>query len=292
MYLGGIGARPATKEKSYMASTIEEITIDYFEENESAYIVMEFLDGETVKARLRREGKIPPGEAMQILVEVLKGLSKVHAKGMLHRDIAPDNISLLKDGRVKIFDFGSARRVQNNGSRSLSIEIKRGYSPIEQYRKSKDQGTWTDVYAAAATFYHMVTGKIPQDSLARRDHDKLKPPSKMGVRLPKHVQNAVMNALCVEPEHRTKTAEEFLKEIENELTQRKKVETLKKDIGSLPLIVKIVVPLVAAALIIFAVLLGKGQVRGEDPARVRCARAAAVLDVRDLPEGRGVDFEA
>lgn len=238
--------------------------LDYFEENNTAYIVMELLEGKTVKSRIREGVKrIPVEEATDIMKEVLRGLVKVHKAHMLHRDIAPDNIYLLNDGSVKIFDFGSARTVTTGRTRSLTVEIKAGYSPVEQYTRNGNQGPWTDVYAAAATFYRMITGRVPQGSMERKEKDRLLPPSKTGVKVPKGIENAIMNALCVRPEERTQSAEEFLEQLENADTKRKRIKNRKADIGSLPLAVKILVPLAVAALIGFGILLATGTISFE-----------------------------
>lgn len=260
------GRESFIKEAEKLASLQNEKEIcqvlDYFEENNTAYIVMEYLKGETLKSRLKKgDKKLPVDEALKIIREVLKGLSKVHAAGMLHRDIAPDNIYLIEDGSVKLFDFGSARTVMTSRTRSLTVEIKPGYSPVEQYKRHGNQGPWTDVYAAAATFYRMLTGHVPQGSMERKERDRLLPPSKMKIRIPKNVENALMNALCVEPEDRIQSAEELLRQLEDAETKRKKVRSIKADIGTLPLAVKILLPVISAALIISGVLLATGNIR-------------------------------
>ena len=208
---------------------------DYFEENNTAYIVMELLIGETLRERMNRVHRIPVQEAIQILIPVLNGLEKVHAQGLLHRDIAPDNIFLLSSGEVKLFDFGASRYAVTQKSRSLTVQVKSGYTPVEQYQSHGNQGTWTDVYAAAAVFYHMVTGEIPPDSMERMTADTLVPLSKKAVGVRESLSNAVMNALNVFPENRTPTAEMFRNEICAEEVKRRAEEKKKEDIGKMPL---------------------------------------------------------
>ena len=110
-------------------------------------MVMELLDGRTVKAMLEEEGPQSFADTMNVIVPVLDALSQVHSKGIVHRDISPDNIFITNEGRVKLLDFGAARYATANVSKSLSVILKPGYAPPEQYRSRGNQGAWSDVYA-------------------------------------------------------------------------------------------------------------------------------------------------
>ena len=186
---------------------------DVFQENDTAYIVMEFLEGEDLGSRLKREGKIPAEEAVRIMAPVLEALSAVHEAGIIHRDIAPNNIYLCKDGRVKLLDFGAARSATGTYSKSLTVLYKEGYTAEEQYQSRGEQGPWTDVYAAAATMYKALTGVVPDGAMERRRKDKLKAPSKCGVQLPANVDRAIMNALIMDHKKRTQSAAVFRDEL-------------------------------------------------------------------------------
>ena len=181
-----------------------------FRDNGTAYLVMEFLDGWTLDEFLkRRGGKITFETALRIMLPVIDALSAIHADGVLHRDISPDNIYLTRDGKVKLIDFGAARNALGQKSRNLSIILKEGYAPEEQYRASGVQGPWTDVYATAATMYHCVTGRVPQPSLDRLAEDKVQRPSEMGIDIDSAAERAIMVGMSLRPGDRFQSMEDF-----------------------------------------------------------------------------------
>ncbi len=140
----------------------------FFQENGTAYIVMDFVEGQTLKAYAReRGGKIPSKELLELLKPLMGSLSRVHEAGLLHRDIAPDNIMLTPEGTVKLLDFGAARQISAMGEKSLTINVKHGFAPEEQYRTHGEQGPWTDIYALCATVYCLSTGKLPPQTMDR-----------------------------------------------------------------------------------------------------------------------------
>lgn len=204
---------------------------DTFEENNTAYIVMEFCDGESVKSILERQGPMSLEEALIVVLGAAEGLKPVHAEGMIHRDISPDNIYRLKDGSIKILDFGAARYATTKHSKSLSVIIKPGYAPEEQYRSRGDQGPWTDVYALAATFYKMITGITPPDAMERAARDTLVRPSEMGIYMQEGMETALMNALNVAIEDRTPSLDQFEKELLSADVEARKVTDRKTDVG-------------------------------------------------------------
>ncbi len=231
---------------------------DFFEENNTAYIVMELLEGETLKEKLKREGTMPVEDALPIVFAVLSALKTVHAKGIVHRDIAPDNIYLLKNGEVKLLDFGASRQVTGTHSKSLTVILKPGYAPVEQYQSGGDQGPWTDVYAVAATFYRMITGKRPPDSTERWTKDTLKEPSRLGVKIDKSTENALMNALHVRLEDRTKSAAEFEEALCSKEVTRTQATVEKNDMGQWPLWAKLLGAGAGAVVFVIVILMATG----------------------------------
>lgn len=157
---------------------------DCFEENNTAYIVMEYLDGEDLKKYIEEKGgKLSPEEAVEKILPVLNALEDMHKEKLIHRDISPDNIFLCKNGKIKLLDFGSARLAIEDSDKSLSVMVKRGYAPKEQYMSRSKQGPWTDVYAVCATLYKMITGVLPTES-TERDEEPLKKLSEFGINNP------------------------------------------------------------------------------------------------------------
>nr|WP_321397078.1 DUF805 domain-containing protein [uncultured Desulfobacter sp.] len=189
---------------------------DFFQENSTAYLVMHYLEGMTFKEYLKSHGeKIDYGRALRILIPVMDALQEVHKTGMLHRDISPGNIYITTDGRVKLLDFGAARYFMGKHSKNLSVILKPGFAPEEQYRNNGKQGPWTDIYALGATFYRAITGVMPPEALNRMDEDTLGPPSRMGVKIPSRAEQALMKALAVKAPDRFLEMEEFQQAIVN-----------------------------------------------------------------------------
>ena len=149
----------------------------YFQANGTAYLVLTFEEGLSLKSWLRGLGRAPrQRELDDILAPLLEALETVHAADYLHRDIAPDNIIIRKDGSPVLIDFGSARGEIAARSRTVSALVKPGYSPYEQYAESgARQGPWTDIYALGATLYHAICGKRPPDAPSRVVRDELAP---------------------------------------------------------------------------------------------------------------------
>lgn len=216
----GYGKACFLKEAETLAQFIgnEQIVrvFSYFEENGTAYFVMEFIEGTSFDQYIKdRGGKVPYEEAERILLPVIDALAAVHAKGIVHRDVTPDNIYITKDGGVKLLDFGAARYSLGDKSRSLDVVLKHGFAPKEQYTRHGKQGPYTDVYTVGASFYFALTGRRPPDSIDRLEEDELVPPSSL-VRIPKGKEDAILKAMNVQPGSRYQTMGEFRQELTGE----------------------------------------------------------------------------
>ena len=186
--------------------------LDFFVENNTAYIVMEYLDGMSLSNKLKSGGTMTPDEALTALMPVMISLEKVHKQGLIHRDISPSNIMILEK-TVKLIDFGAARHASGDGNRSISLMLKPGYAPEEQYRSKGVQGPWTDVYALCATIYKCITGVTPDEANDRLHKDELKTPSQLGISVDPRFESALMKGMSVMAENRYQSIEELLKAI-------------------------------------------------------------------------------
>lgn len=183
---------------------------DYFETNATAYMVMTYLAGCNLEYYLHfKEGKIPFDRALSIFIPVLDALREVHRAGFMHRDISPDNIYITDAGQVILIDFGAARQEVREKDKSLSVILKAGYAPEEQYRSRGKQGPWTDIYAVGATLYRAITGKTPPEAMDRLAEDELVAPSQLGVSIDSNREEALFKALAVRAADRFQTVEEF-----------------------------------------------------------------------------------
>ena len=191
----------------------------YFEENGTAYFVMEYVEGISFKTYIKNQGgRVRWQEAVRVLTPVMEALEAVHKEGIIHRDVTPDNIYITGDGHVKLLDFGAARYSLGNKSHSLDVVLKAGYAPKEQYTRKGRQGPYTDVYSVAACFYAAITGYLPPESVERMEEDDLIPITTRGSDLcPAALEDVILKGLEVQPADRYQTMEEFLGAMEKAL---------------------------------------------------------------------------
>ena len=155
---------------------------EFFYENGTVYFAMEYLDGVDLKHFVKeRGGKLPQENVLYIADIITDALLIAHSMNVLHRDISPDNIFILNNGEVKLIDFGAARQVLAEQSKSISVILKQGFAPLEQYQRRGKQGPWTDIYALGATLYYVITGKMPDEVTERLDFPDIGSADEYGV---------------------------------------------------------------------------------------------------------------
>lgn len=186
---------------------------DFFYENSTVYYVMEYLQGQSMKKYVENHGVVSPEQAVYIAKEVSNALVSSHSANVLHRDISPDNIILCNNGKVKLIDFGAARQVLSEGSQSLSVILKQGFAPLEQYRKKGKQGPWTDIYALGATIYYLTTGDMLDDPISRLDDDEAFSSNACGIN--NELWNVIRKSTMLRPNDRYKDIFEFREALDN-----------------------------------------------------------------------------
>lgn len=189
----------------------------YFEANGTAYIVMEFVEGRTLRETVNELGQLQEAEIMAILLPVLDGLMDVHEAGILHRDIKPENILIRDNGKPVLIDFGAARQALGGKSRSITTIITPGYVPIEQYSTKGNVGPWSDIYSLAAVAYFCLTQKRPEDASDRVVQDDLVPARDAANGMASNAfLEAIDQGLAVSPQDRPQTLELWVKALRGE----------------------------------------------------------------------------
>ena len=186
-----------------------------FLENETAYIVMDYIEGETLKTRLKRDGVMKFADCIALLRPMMEDLNKVHAQGLIHRDISPDNIMIQPDGKVKLLDLGAAKDLTLQKEGVSQLVTKKGFSPFEQYMDEGEIGPWTDVYALSATIYYACFGKLISSAPKRMEQDDLAFDLPGIDALPKNATEALRKGLAVRVNERTQSVEQLLTELED-----------------------------------------------------------------------------
>lgn len=194
---------------------------DFFYENETAYIVMDYVGERNVKQEIRENGAMDAKEVLMLMRPILEALSKIHRTGMVHRDISPDNILFAEDDSLVLIDFGSARIRNMEMTKSMTIVFKRGFSPEEQYRAKGKQGAWSDVYAVCATMYFMMTGQAPEDVIERMIGAKVIPLSDFPeINISERAKNAIMKGISIRAEDRYASMDSLICDLYEETIQR------------------------------------------------------------------------
>lgn len=195
--------------------------LDYGTAGETTYLVMEFVDGESLGEKLERNGKLPEAEAVRIISLAAKGLEDAHQHGLIHRDVKPDNIMLTGDGQVKLADLGLVKAMDadiNLTKTGRGLGTPHFMAP-EQFRNAKNADARCDIYSLGATLYQMVTGELPfralgpLDTWMRKVNNELAPPRKLVPGLSERVEVAIRRAMDADPERRPASCREFVEDL-------------------------------------------------------------------------------
>ena len=195
---------------------------DFFYANQTAYIVMDYIDGITLKEYVKKNGSISGEDTLKMMKPVIRSLHTIHQAGIIHRDISPDNLLLTGGNKLVLVDFGSARVENRTITQSMTVIFKRGYTPEEQYLRRGKLGAWSDVYALCATMYFMLTGIVPNEAIERMLQDQVLPLSKMPeIMLSQKQKDAIMHGISVRPEKRLQNMQELSDSLYNDIKCRR-----------------------------------------------------------------------
>lgn len=198
----------------------------FFYENNTAYFTMEYLSGITLKDYVSRYGTITAGQAVNIADKAANALCEVHRNNILHRDVSPDNIMLCRDGSVKLIDFGAARQVFRGASQLMSVILKPGFAPLEQYMKNGKQGEWTDIYSLGATIFYALTNRIPENPQDRFEDDSEMQNSKYNIQ--PELWDVIYRSMMLRFADRYGTTTEFRKALANVPIRRQEIKLPKE----------------------------------------------------------------
>ena len=182
--------------------------LDFFRENNTAYIIMEFVEGVTLRQYLMKQPKrLTFCQSVELLSPIGKALEKVHGRGFVHRDVSPDNIMIANDGSPKLLDFGAVKTVTSEGNSTENPVVKRGFSPSEMYSTVGKIGTWSDVYAYCATLYYMIAGMALDEPMNRLNDDRV--PASLERLVSPSQKEVLLWGLTIQPKDRCQTMAEL-----------------------------------------------------------------------------------
>jgi serine/threonine-protein kinase len=210
--------------------------VDIFEENNTAYIVMPFVEGQTLQQIVDKGGRLNYETAVNYIAQVAEAVEYIHNRDILHRDIKPENIIITPENRAVLIDFGSAREFVHDKTQQHTSMLTAGYAPLEQYSSNSRKGSYSDIYALGAVFYFALTGQKPMDAAARTT-EAMKEPREIEASIPAEANRTIIRAMELQPEKRQQKVQEFMEELlnENAISDTKKQGT-KKDKKKLKLV--------------------------------------------------------
>lgn len=251
LYEDGLKNFSAEAKRLRQFSSLPGITgfIDFFCENRTGYLVMEYINGTTLGCYLNRKKYIPEKETLVLMRPVLNTLAQLHRHGVIHRDISPDNIMVRNNGQLYLIDLGAARHVSEAEDQSITVLLKRGYAPVEQYQTHGRQGPWTDIYAVCAVMYKMISGRVPHESIDRMIGKELPDLEDLslanGIPSVSHrTSQSIKKGLSVRSADRYQTAEEFMEALYDETADIQEDTQDKEERKQQTVLITILLPLV------------------------------------------------
>ncbi len=199
---------------------------DYFEENNTAYIVMEYLEGHSLSCELKERGIFPVEKGVVLMKKLALSLVAIHEKGIVHRDINPDNVFICPDGTVRLLDFGAAKYVNQEGKRSKTVIVTPQYAPIEQFQQDAQVSTKMDIYALGATMYKVLTGITPLSAIDRVGQDGLILPEECIEDFDSDVQGVLLKCMAFDAARRYDTMLDIVQALESIISKEKMEERI------------------------------------------------------------------
>lgn len=188
--------------------------IDIFDENNTSYMVMPFIEGQSLHNVVKRRGKLPYPEAVNYIAQISDAAAYIHKRNILHRDIKPDNIIITPDFKAILIDFGSAREFVHDQTQAHTSVVSHGYAPTEQYTANSRKGSYTDIYAIGATFYFTLTGKTPLEAAARLT-ERMPEPKEFSPKIPHEANRTILKAMQLKAENRHQNVQDFMDDLRN-----------------------------------------------------------------------------
>jgi len=188
--------------------------IDIFDENNTSYMVMPFVEGRSLQSIVEKNGPLTYPEAVNYIAQVANAVGYIHDRHILHRDIKPDNIMITADYKAVLIDFGSAREFEEDKTQAQTSMVTHGYAPTEQYTRNSRKGAYTDIYAIGATLYFILTGKVPYEAAARIT-EAMPEPRELNPSLPEEANRTIMKAMQLKSQDRHQSIAEFMDDLRN-----------------------------------------------------------------------------
>jgi len=207
--------------------------IDVFDENNTSYMVMPFIEGQSLNSIVEKQGKLQYPEAVNYMAQITSAVSYIHEKNILHRDIKPDNVMITQDFKAILIDFGSAREFVHDKTQAHTSMLTHGYAPTEQYTANSRKGAYTDIYAIGATLYFALTSHAPLEAAARMT-EKMPEPIELNPEIPTEANRTILKAMQLKAENRHQNVQEFM----DDLLNVKPSELIDETIGGTTIVIK------------------------------------------------------